>query len=261
MDRQGIDAKLGRSRKLLGELHAEMTAFWGREPFQLDARDDSGDLVYVVRIREEPPTDWSVLIGDAIHNARSALDYVAGALVIENGGTPDGSTYFPISDHQAGYGDRLRKGLRGASPESKNAVRTLSPWRDGDDQLWRLHRLDIIDKHRLLVAVGAAHRGITMSVTFPGFEPGDEAISVPPFALRAADRQFPLADGTEVFRLAAAARREDAAGFTTEHGVTFDLAFGDGEGIVVAGEPIFPTLQDLVEHAATVAGRLVGARA
>jgi hypothetical protein len=261
MDRQGIDAKFGRARRLVDELHGEMTDFWGREPFQLEARDDAGDLVYVVSIREEPPTDWSVLIGDAVHNARSALDYVAGALVVDNGGTPDESTYFPITDQQTGYGDRLRKGLGGASQVSKNAVRALSPWRGGDDELWRLHRLDIIDKHRLLVAVGTAHRGITMSVTFPGFEPGDAAISSPPIALRSADRQFPLADGAEVFRIAAAAREENASGFITEHGVTFDLAFGDGEGVVVAGEPIFPTLKDLVEHAAAVADRLVPATA
>lgn len=35
--------------------------------------------MYVVPIREELPTDWSVLIGDAVHNARSELDYVSGA--------------------------------------------------------------------------------------------------------------------------------------------------------------------------------------
>jgi len=97
-----------------------------------------------------------------------------------------------------------------------------------------------------------------MSVTFPGFDPGDEAISLDPIAMEVADRQFPLADGAEVFRIAAAAREQNR--FMTEHGVTFDLAFGDGEEGVVAGEPIFPTLRDLVEHAATVGELLLPAR-
>jgi len=74
--------------------------------------DSAGNLSFLVRIREDPPAEWSAIIGDAVHNARSALDHLAFALVEANGGSADENTTFPITDKPEGYGDRLRRSLR-----------------------------------------------------------------------------------------------------------------------------------------------------
>lgn len=255
--RAGVGAKFVRARQLLNELELSVAAFLALQPFALEERDEqeTGDLVYRVRVERQPPIEWSTVVGDIVHNARSALDHLAWRLVEAGGGTPSDATYFPIADAEAGYGEKVRKALKGASQANREAVKALRPWRGGDNDLWRLHRLDIVDKHRLLVPVGAAQRGIVLGGTFAGFDERLQPVRLPPIELRAADNQYPLQDGAEVFRVMKAARTADPAGFAFEHRVSFGIAFGDG--LIVEGEPLVPVLRGLVENAASVAEPLM----
>lgn len=159
--RDGIDAKFRRAQALVADLRGAIASFLAADAFRLDAEDDprTGDLVYRVRLLATRPVEWSLLIGDAIHNARSALDHLAWRLVEVDGGSPGEATSFPIAETEEGYGDRLRKCLRGASPATRARIRGLAPWRCGDEQLWRLHKLDVIDKHRLLLPVRGHEQG------------------------------------------------------------------------------------------------------
>ena len=36
--------------------------------------------------------------------------------------------------------------------EAQDAIRDFHPYRGGNDTLWRLHRLDVIDKHKMMLA-------------------------------------------------------------------------------------------------------------
>lgn len=242
---------------MLNELELSVAAFLASQPFALEEFDEqeTGDLVYRVRVARQPPIEWSTVVGDIVHNARSALDHLAWRLVEAGGGTPSDTTYFPIVEAEARYGEKLRKALKGASQANREAVKALRPWRNGDADLWRLHRLDIVGKHRLLVTVGAAQRGIVLSSTFSGFGEGQQPIRMPPLEVRAADNQFPLQDRAEVFRVMKAARTVDPAGFSFEHGISFEIAFSDG--LIVEGEPLVPVLRGLVEHAASVVEPLI----
>jgi hypothetical protein len=258
MARLGIDYKFRRASSLVDELELAVAEYTATEPFSMVTREEpSGDLATVVRVRAQPPVEWSVVIGDAVHNARSALDHLAYALVERDGGVARESTFFPITDASTGYGDRLRSGLAGASRETRDAVRALQPWKGGDDDLWKLHRLDIIDKHRLLVPVGAAHRSIGITFTLPGFPDLPESpdpIVFPPLQLRPADRQYPLQDGDEVFRVAKQARESDPDRAVQLENVAIEIAFG--EGVVVEGEPLIPVLRRLVDHASSAVEHL-----
>ncbi len=64
----------------------------------------------------------------------------------------------------------------------------------------------------------------------------------PMIHLNPADRQFPLKDGAEVYRVTAGAREPDG-----EHNpeFRFEIAFGEGEEI--QGDPIVPTLDQFVQ--------------
>jgi hypothetical protein len=64
--------------------------------------------------------------------------------------------------------------VKGMRKEASDLIRMIKPYKGADDTLWRLHRLNNIDKHRLLVTVGAfVHTwGITqhIDVTEPPLE-------------------------------------------------------------------------------------------
>jgi hypothetical protein len=57
----------------------------GREPVSLEAGSAS---LYVSDVKSVPD-DISPIIGDAIHNLRTALDYLMWQLVESGGGVPD----------------------------------------------------------------------------------------------------------------------------------------------------------------------------
>ncbi len=214
-------------------------AYGESQPFTVYKEEEqaTGDLVYRVKVKEFPPIELSLPLGDAIHNARSALDYLAWQLVIAGGGTPQKGTTFPISESQAKFLTNCQEGLKGSSPAAMAAVQALQPFSGGDDRFWRLHRLDIEDKHHLLVTVGAVQHGVNVALGIPGMTP--IVLGMTPAA-----REFPLQDGGEVFRVLKAARESAEQGMGGAHSFSFDVAFG--EGAVVSGEPIIPTLPDLI---------------
>jgi hypothetical protein len=213
--------------------------FLSGQPFQIVVTEEpkSGDLVYRVKIHTQPPLQWAAVIGDAIHNLRSALDLLVWQLVLANGGTPDTATAYPISKSAATF-EKTMVRVKGLSQEAQNLIRATKPYQGGNEVLWQLHQLDIVDKHHLLVPVGAAHRNIVVDVSaeLRRLKP-DWEIPAMPLALRPADRQYPLQDGAELFRVMAAAR--SSADMSPQF--TFEIAFGEGD--IVRGEPLVPTLQ------------------
>lgn len=110
-----------------------------------------------------PPQVISLAIGDAVHNMRAALDYLAFEIVSRNphrpDGTPDLKTMFPICDTESGYRNQIdRVGrLRGMPDHAQLIVQRLQPYHlrlaNKDHTLhplWFLNRLENVDKHRRL---------------------------------------------------------------------------------------------------------------
>jgi hypothetical protein len=105
----------------------------------------------------------SVVVGDVIHNLRSALDHLAWQLVILDGGQPTDDTQFPIyaSETNAKGNPRnvtIQPGIN--DQHIIDALIEVQPFTEakyGHDPatnaLWIVHRLNIIDKHRLLVTI------------------------------------------------------------------------------------------------------------
>jgi hypothetical protein len=245
---EGARVKLARAQRHLAELQREVNAYLASSPFALEqSEDESKDLVYRIRILKRIPQDWSAIVGDAVHNMRSALDLLAWQLVLANGTTPSRSTSFPISQARApDFYNSLERALQGASGVTHRFVRRLKPYRGGNLLLYRLHALDISDKHKLILIVGAAQKHVVLRLRMavPWLE---TPVEVPPLALKPADRQFPVADGAEVFRVKAAARE---AADASDHQVAFELAFGDVEE--VAGLPLLQTLSDMHGHVSRI---------
>ena len=246
----GAHNKLARARRHLDEIRAAIAAFFATQPYEIMREEETstGDLVYRLRIHQEVPGDWSLIVGDVLHNMRSALDHLAWRLVELNNNTPGRHTQFVICADQAAFQRAAPNNLRGVSQTAMTFIENLRPYRGGDDLLWQLNELDSTDKHRLLLVTGGAFRSLDLAWKFTAPGQPDAAITLP-LALRPADRLFPLRHGVEIFRVMKAARqsRDPAFPITEEEPkFTFDIGFADG--VVMTGEPVVEKLEEMHTH-------------
>ncbi len=68
--------KLRRAEHGLHTLGAEVAAFFETEPYDVreEFRSDERKFTYTVIICREPPAQFGVIVGEIVHNLRSALD-------------------------------------------------------------------------------------------------------------------------------------------------------------------------------------------
>ena len=94
---KGPKLKVQRAKKHISDLHNEIAAYMRRKPYRIVVEQDTEPqrCVLVIRVREEVPDNLATIIGDAVHNLRTALDILACELVRINSGDPEG-VYFPF---------------------------------------------------------------------------------------------------------------------------------------------------------------------
>ena len=145
--------KLKRARHHIGELMNEISAFLQRTPFYLEiAPGGTPDTpTWTVHVREEVPPEFSTSIGDVIHNLRAALNLMACELVRLNGQN-DSDVCFPFSRSEADFHPAIKRcKFDQASAEAIALLKSLKPYRGGNDALRAVHDLDVMDKHRALI--------------------------------------------------------------------------------------------------------------
>jgi hypothetical protein len=169
-DLSGVDVKICRAKAHAADLTQRVKAATEPDRYAVVRQVNADGSVHSYFIDNPPqvPASWSAIVGDLLHNLRSALDHLAWQLVLLTGGTPDPlKTVFPI---------RYPGAVPAAAPEIYGldtthpaafdilrAVDLLQPyhtWNKGStDLLWYVHDLNRIDKHRkLLVAVTASYQ-------------------------------------------------------------------------------------------------------
>jgi hypothetical protein len=242
--------KIERAKRHIRELATDVQEFLSSDPYDLFIEDDAATRQrhWKVRVKECIPAHWSTIIGDIIHNARSALDLLMVAVVRHD--DPTRASYnhvhFVIRESKEKFEEALPRNIQGASAQSRRIIEDLKPYKGGDEAFYRLHQLDILDKHKAIIPVGAANRsvGVTLPVmTGPGRElpPEFRDLKMPTIFLRPADRQFPLQDGATVF----SAPHIPEFPFEDEIQVRIEIAFGEGQ--ILEGEPIDPALAQIVQ--------------
>jgi hypothetical protein len=255
-----IRVKVERAQEHIRDLAVEVRSFLAANPFVIATKRDpeTRQLIYYVASVRETPVRIAAILGDVIHNLRSALDHLAYQLVwIGTGKTPSSRTYFPIADNCANYSARRSEQVQGARPEAINAIDSLKPYKGGNDTLWKLHKLNNVDKHRILIAVGSAFQSINLAAfvwrqhikfrlaSDPNNPHNPAFAGMPPINgfFRPADRMFPLKQGDELFVDLPDAEVDDQLQFR------FEVAFGEPQ--ILEGEPLIETLQkmaDLVDN-------------
>ncbi|MEO6924137.1 MAG: hypothetical protein ABI142_09955 [Bryocella sp.] len=196
------------------------------------------------------PARISAMIGDAIHNLRSALDHVAYQLVwVSLGRQPTGHVYFPIADDREKYEVQRSRQLHGARPAAIAAVDAVTPYRGGNDLLWQLHKLNNVDKHRVLLTSGSAYQSVNIGprmtrqmqelmATMPGEGSNAEFPAMDLF-LRPANQLFPLKAGDALFT--------DLPNAELDPKLQFQFSLSFGERDIVFGEPIVETISSMLK--------------
>jgi hypothetical protein len=157
-DRTGARLKLERAKKHIFDFEVQARTFLDSEPYKIGAKlrsDINHYMLYIGSIEPLPET-LSLIVGDAVHNLRSALDHIAWQLVLAAGGTPNKHTYFPICEAPQQYRSAIGQGeINKLNIGAKETLRLVQPYESGNDSLLHLHQLDIADKHRLVIAVNS----------------------------------------------------------------------------------------------------------
>lgn len=237
--------KVDRAKQHISDLHGQVREFIDGDPYELLTEDEAqtGDKIYRVKVNAEPPKDWGVVLGEIFHNLRSALDLLTWQLVPK----PDGNTGFPISNSAKKFGKTGLGKVEGASADAIRLLRALKPYKGGCEPLWWLHKLNIEDKHHLLVPIGAAIETVGLHLTL--HTPWGESLQAPRFIGRPGptDQRFvhiPLEDGMELNRATRASMGNDIA-LDMDYSYTFDIAFYKTG--VLEGESLFPTVMQLAD--------------
>lgn len=101
-------AKLAHARLLSRRLSEEVSAFEATDPIIVTTEPSDDRTAYRVNIRGDIPIEVSLLVGDILHNLRSAFDALVFGFATEQKGAPlnsaeQGAVHFPICDHPNDY--------------------------------------------------------------------------------------------------------------------------------------------------------------
>ena len=129
------------------ELKAIIREFVSSEPYRTIQEGNRHKIAY----KGTFPSEIPLVLGDAVHNLRTALDLLACDLVRLNGQSAKG-VHFPFAESEDGLDEQIKKKkFDRASPEAVRLLKKIRPYRGGNVLLRALHELDVMDKHRLII--------------------------------------------------------------------------------------------------------------
>ena len=225
--------KLCRAKVHLEALNAKVAVFIEGRPyaFFVDVNADKTEHVFRIQILEDPNPTIPVVLGDYIHNLRSALDNLAWSLALKSSGgklarfdkgqVAPRHISFPIHRNAGAFVQA--EFWQYVHPRYLGAIQDFQPYNGTykdplTHPLTRLQKLSNIDKHRSI------HRTlVSQADTEPGFWTEDCEIAgsaPPPIA-----KGVPLENGGEVARVTVRVTGSDPK--VNMHTFPVDIAFGD----------------------------------
>jgi hypothetical protein len=160
-DSVGVVEKFNRSKEQFDQLRAEIDAFYNADPrphFSLGGFDaDAWEWVERFQVREEPPLRLGVILGDCLHNLRSALDHLAWQVTRLDGGTPNDTTQFPIASRSEEQFEAMAaRRIPGLSPRHRAMVKRAQPFGRGKDA--SSHPLCVLARSRTSTSIKLSTR-------------------------------------------------------------------------------------------------------
>ncbi|MGB8590209.1 MAG: hypothetical protein WA755_05465 [Candidatus Acidiferrales bacterium] len=170
----GVKLKFKRANYHLLQLCAAINAFYAsrQEDDSLTVEPDlkRKRLKFVATGVGATDPEWALMTGDVVHNLRSALDHLVCQLAILQGNTVSSCKKnrlaFPACIDPVAFKRDARRIKNLIHPEAFALIEELQPYSAAHSlggsptasNLWILSELDIIDKHRIVLAVAAHHK-------------------------------------------------------------------------------------------------------
>ncbi len=146
---EGSKLKLDRAIVHLAALEELFTTYDG--VIELKYKPIDGDKEhFILGFEPSPPVEIPLIIGDAVHNMRAALDLMICDIDANNGFDRDSA--FPFAKSETAFLEILsKKKYFRLGEDIIGLIKELKPFLGGNLDLYALHDLDIIDKHRLVI--------------------------------------------------------------------------------------------------------------
>jgi len=227
--------KIERAKKHISDCYAVGQAFLDARPYDIVHRidPDTGEDTISYGDIKNPPRELSLFIGDAIHNLRTSLDFLACQIIKLRDSLHDCEyTYFPISESAQKFETALQKAeVKSLGEQALQILQELQPYKEGKGHgLWQLHRLDIQDKHRLLIVATAGTKHFDAAVT-----PNHDGVDGPPGAIDIFNLHIPEGEALVIPKKGDAIIAINSGHYLSDgklnvHGnFTIDLAFGESQ--------------------------------
>lgn len=133
----------------------------------VDHDPDCPNNVIVCRQKEPLPLFFNVEVGAYLNVLRSSLDILATVVARRHPGVANPEkVYFPIAASRTEFFKPETKGakfIQALPSDVREIFETLEPYKGGNEELWALHQLDIMRKHRKLLTVITDNRYFQIS--------------------------------------------------------------------------------------------------
>jgi hypothetical protein len=170
--------KVKRAQKHMVDIKQEVVRYTGTKPYEfrrVRQPDRQHNVLYRVRIIQDPDPMLALMLGDFVHNLRCALDHIIVACVPKrdrsNASFPisfadlfatDSSGQFVVNDDEAR--ENFERCIHGLHPDARAIVMRAQPYHIGSQAgRWTLgiiSRLDNADKHRALTTFGSGIKNV-----------------------------------------------------------------------------------------------------
>jgi hypothetical protein len=235
----GAIIKLQRAHHHIRDLHKAFAAFLKSNANSYtiythtdpNTREMSINVSLIKRIPDYVP----LILSDAIHNLRTALDHATWELIGIDGGQQDKGLQFPAGASRGDY-EGACKGIKTSRQDTKDFFAGLAAYKGGaGNDIEGLRRLDNAEKHRIITPLGGVARLGDVKVV--DLDTGGVVSEMKDVAVRMGPR------GVVTFMKISPGLSVEIDKNTK---ATLDIFFDDSVEIF-AREPIIPTLTHLLD--------------
>lgn len=155
---QSARRKLERAKQHIRDFQTAVEAWIKLRPYRplIKAKRKDGDdwSVWIELLIDEPmPLDLPLILGDAVHNQRCALDHAMWDLIGFDGGAQHKQLQFIVGNNRVKF-EASARGVITPTQGVKDMLVSLTAYSSGDGELlYAVHLLDRADKHREITPV------------------------------------------------------------------------------------------------------------
>lgn len=228
-------SKVDRAKKHVNDLNWVIADYLAASPFKLRIRESINPDKRLVYVEAHPtiPENLALILGDAVHNLRTALDHLCFGMVGDKAKNPRG-VGFPFVDRQESLSGAITTRQMHLAPENVlNELHALQPYPSGNKYLHAVKALDERDKHHFIVTVGTCLE-FTVAELESLIGPGKVG-HLPPMAKVSTVGDFlvHLEEGSVT----------DPSDKEADFQPPFTIGFGEGEPLV--SQPVIPALKEM----------------